>query len=95
MFRNVSLFRTNVGTVFLQNMALTGTIPTELGRLTELGEFVFYDWNDPPSLCSCRRVGLFFDSHSIVVTAFLLLNGNQVSGSIPTELGNLSSITRK
>ena len=84
-----------LGSLFLQSVGLTGTIPMEVGRLTKLGEFALFGCTDATDLCPCRCADLLFDSHHIVLTAILLLNGNQVSGSIPTELGNLSNIARK
>ena len=65
LIRTTSLLHTGLGSLILQNSALTGTIPTELGRLTELGEFVFYGCTDATSGCPWQHVGLLCDSHRI------------------------------
>ncbi|MCY4086442.1 MAG: hypothetical protein OXG37_06050 [Actinomycetia bacterium] len=65
---------------------LTGSIPAELGGLTDLTYFDLYDNNltdpIPPELgdlTSLKR---------------LYRHGNKLTGSIPSELGNLANLTR-
>ena len=65
--RNASLSYAELGVLLLENVQLTGTIPTELGRLTELGEFVLYGCNYATGLCPCRCADLLFDSHKSVL----------------------------
>jgi hypothetical protein len=63
---------------------LTGSIPPELGRLSNLGFLGLYNnqltGSIPPELGNLSRLAGF------------LLDNNQLTGSIPPELGNLSNL---
>ena len=65
--------------------ALTGTVPSSLGHLSELTELGLYrnqlSGEIPPSLGNLSKL-----------TELYLLE-NQLTGSIPTQLGNLSNLT--
>ena len=74
----------------LENRGLTGTLPSEIGRLTELrrlnlgnpgdGPFNSVTGPIPPELGELKKL------------VVLELDGNHLSGSIPPELGGLESL---
>ena len=76
----------------LSNRGLTGTIPPELGRLTELRSLSLADWgDDPPNALTGpipRELGELRELET------LFLSSNDLSGSIPTELGRLKNLQK-
>ena len=70
--------------LFLANNFLSGSLPPEIGDLTELRTLVLEDneisGSIPPELGNLENL------------AGLYLNDNEFTGSIPTELGNLASV---
>ncbi|TPX67598.1 hypothetical protein CcCBS67573_g07467 [Chytriomyces confervae] len=72
---------------------LTGTIPTELGRLTRL-QYVNHSDRTWPSYESHVAVGVL---HWMIFSLFnqtsSALYNNQLTGTVPTELGRLASLT--
>ena len=72
--------------LFLYGNQLSGSIPAELGNLTNLGRLLLssnqLSGSIPPELGSLSNL------------RDLWLHGNQLSGSIPPELGSLSNLER-
>ena len=81
-WHGVTVFDGHVQAIELLANDLNGTIPSELGNLTELATLSLYDnqlsGTIPTSLGSLSKL------------EFLDLGKNQLSGSVPTELGNLA-----
>ena len=92
----------------LDSNQLTGTIPTELGNLTDL-QGLYLDFNQltgtiPPELGNLSSLtGLYLADNQLTgsipaelgnLTSLieLTLDDNQLTGSIPAELGNLTSL---
>jgi hypothetical protein len=89
----------------LENNQLTGSIPTELGNLTNLEE-LWLSYNQltgsiPSELGNLGNLTLLnLNSNQLTGSIptelgnlrYLWLNNNQLTGSIPTELGNLSNL---
>ena len=73
-----------VASINLSNNNLRGTIPAELGNLTNL-QYLFLD-NNQLSGEIPAELG------SLTSLQSLWLNGNQLSGEIPAELGSLTSL---
>jgi len=81
----------HVTEIYRYNENLVGTIPSELGNLSQLTELnlsVSNDW-------SGGRLSGSIPSElgNLSQLTFLNLSYNQLSGSIPSELGNLSQLT--
>ena len=75
-----------VSRVNLSSLGLTGSIPTELGSLTELTNL---------NLHTNRLTGSIpAELGSLSNLTHLYLYGNRLTGSIPVELGSLSQLTR-
>ena len=77
---------TSTEKLYLYFNEITGSIPTELGSLVNLGKY------KKVSLLSLQHV-----SHSQVINTFtewLSLGGNQITGSIPKELGSLDDLRK-
>ena len=76
----------------ISNRGLTGTIPPELGRLTELRSLSLADWGDdsPNALTGPipRELGELRELET------LFLSYNDLSGSIPPELGRLKNLQK-
>ena len=68
-----------------RRVAITGSIPTELGNLTALTELNLSDNDLTGSIPS--QLG------KLIALTDLRLNHNSLTGSIPTELGNLTALT--
>ncbi len=72
--------------LFLNGNQLSGSIPPELGNLSNLDDLFLYDnllsGRIPPELGNLASL------------SYLYLNDNQLSGSIPQELGNLGGLQR-
>ena len=83
----------NLETLNLWRNQLTGDIPTELGSLSNLQEAV--DLNEKRvdrGEIPTTRTGEILGSLSNL--AWLSLEGNQLTGEIPRELGSLSNLER-
>jgi Leucine-rich repeat (LRR) protein len=81
----------HVSEIRLYNNELGGTIPPELGNLSDLTHLdLSTSWNSPAKLTGTipTELGNLSDLTS------LSLSGNELTGTIPTELGNLSNLTR-
>ena len=78
----LSLYNGHVSDISLSSNQLSGTIPPELGNLTNLRSLYLYSnqlsGTIPPELGNLTDLQVFD------------LNDNQLSGSIPPELGNLT-----
>jgi len=86
---------TNVKGIYLSDDDLSGSIPSELGLLTNLFEIDLCTYGCRVDLC-LEENGLNPSSTSNFVFFLLLhdgliLDGNQLSGSIPSELGLLTN----
>jgi Leucine-rich repeat (LRR) protein len=80
-----------VSKIRLYNNQLGGTIPTELGNLSDLTLLdLSTSWNSPVKLTGTIPTEL----GNLSNLTYLSLGGNDLTGSIPTELGNLSNLTR-
>jgi Leucine-rich repeat (LRR) protein len=83
-WHGVVLSGDNVSRIFLEDNYLNGSIPPELGNLSNLKSLWLVgnqlSGSIPPQLGNLSNLG---DIH---------LNINQLSGSIPSELGNLSNL---
>jgi Leucine-rich repeat (LRR) protein len=76
----------HVSKLYLESNELTGTIPTELGNLSNLTRL---------SLSSNKLTGTIpTELGNLSNLTRLSLSSNQLTGTIPTELGNLSNLTR-
>ncbi len=69
----------------LASNSLTGSIPSELGSLSKLGQLYLNNNNLSGSIPS--------ELGSLSKLTSLYLNSNNLSGSVPSELGNLSELT--
>lgn len=68
----------------VDNTSINGTLPTELGLLTMLGEF---------DVGQCRLTGtLPSELGKMTALSLLGLNTNQFSGTIPREFANLQNV---
>ena len=76
---------TTVIRIGLLNNGLNGTIPTELGNLTNLTEL----WLAQNQLTG--NIPTELGNLTNLTSLYLIIN--QLSGSIPTELGNLTNLT--
>merc|ERR1712146_587455 len=97
-------------TMFHQRRAgLTGTIPTELGRLTALESLKLSTENpSPDAIFGCipsqfgklerlQTLDLYQDAHSLETASQLGSSsgsGNMLSCHLPTELGQLTSLVQ-
>ena len=72
--------------LLLQNNSLSGSIPSELGNLTELTTLRLYNNSLTGSIPS--------ELGNLTELTTLYLDNNTLSGSIPTQLGNLTDIRR-
>ena len=95
--------------LFLGSNQLSGPIPAELGRLTNLGELVLWDnqlsGEVPAELSSLASLEALFlganqlsgeipaELRSLTNLQLLGLSNNQLSGEIPAELGSLTNLT--
>jgi Leucine-rich repeat (LRR) protein len=83
-WHGVVLSGDNVSRIFLEDNYLNGSIPPELGNLSNLEELWLYDnqlsGSIPPQSGNLSNLKNFF------------LMKNQLSGSIPPQLGNLSNL---
>jgi len=75
----------SVQKLYLSSNSLSGSIPAELGNLTNL-RFLYLNNN---SLSGSIPVEL----GNLTNSTYLYLNNNSLSGSIPAELGNLINLT--
>jgi Leucine-rich repeat (LRR) protein len=79
-----------VSKIRLYNNQLGGTIPTELGNLSDLTLLdLSTSWNSPVKLTGTIPTEL----GNLSNLTRLYLNNNELTGTIPTELGNLSNLT--
>jgi hypothetical protein len=80
----INASNTHVTAISLTNNNLVGTIPTELGNLTNLQQLSLSDnqlaGSIPPELGNLTNL------------QHLSLRSNELSGSIPTEIGNLTDL---
>ena len=83
-WHGVTVSNSVVTALLLQGNNLTGTIPTELGNLTNLTHLYLY--NNELTGTIPAELG------ALTVLTELLLNGNNLTGTIPTELGNLTNL---
>ncbi len=74
-----------VTSLLLENNNLTGTIPSELGRLSSLSLLALYNNNLTGSIPA--------ELGDLRVLTTLNLYDNTLTGSIPTELGRLNTLT--
>ncbi len=82
----VTVINGHVVNLTLGSNQLSGTIPPELGNLTDLSYYL--------DLSNNRLTGTIPSQlGSLTNLQWLVLNSNQLSGTIPSELGNLSSLT--
>jgi hypothetical protein len=75
---------------WLDDKDLTGTLPTELGNLTAL-TFLCVCRPHPSRLDACAFTGLWAECGGDVGCRYLFSNG--LTGTLPTELGNLDALT--
>jgi len=80
----VNCFHGHVTDLFLSTNNLTGSIPTELGNLTNLTQLYLYN--------NQLTGPIPFELGSLANLAWLDLSGNQLNGPIPAELGNLTNL---
>jgi Leucine-rich repeat (LRR) protein len=83
-WNGVSCSEGHVSKLYLAGNQLTGSIPTELGKLTNLRELNLSDNQLTGSIPT--ELGKLTNLRE------LRLSRNQLTGSIPTELGNLSNL---
>ena len=81
----VGCFSGNVGSIILYDNSLTGSIPAELGNLTNLTTLYLYRNSLSGSIPA--------ELGNLTNLWFLHLNNNSLSGGIPAELGNLTNLT--
>ena len=70
--------------------SLTGPLPTELGTLTALTELCVRHPH-PPCLDACAVTGLWAERGAMWVCRWL--NNNDLTGTLPTELGTMDALT--
>ena len=73
-----------IGTVYLENNSLTGTIPSQMGNLRDLGKS-----------STNHDVNVYDDSHKVLTMSAsesLRLGYNNLNGPIPSELGNIGGL---
>ena len=68
------------------NIALTGTIPSEIGELTALKEFIFF--NNALTGTIPTEIG------SLTALTYIYININELTGPIPSEIGGLTALER-
>ena len=83
----VNTFNSRVTKLYLNNNKLSGTIPPELGTLTNL-RYLLLNENNQLSGTIPAELG------SLTNLKQLILRVNQLSGTIPPELGNLTKLER-
>ena len=77
--------------IVLDGNQLTGTIPSELGSSVQAERFYFCEYG-PLFVMSCGRL-LRRKQHSFSLFSFvLMLDGNQLTGTIPPEFGSLLNL---
>jgi len=67
--------------------SLTGTIPSEIGVLAQLGRYY----------CCCLGLCNYFSAHAFLVcpfTEYFDLHVNALTGSIPSEIGLLTDLSK-
>ena len=77
--------------VVLRDRSLTGTLPPELGRLTELRKLDVASWADN-SVPNVLTGAIPLELSSLTKLITLDLSGNSLSGGIPAELGSLAEL---
>ena len=80
----LSDFRPNLFELWLDNNTFTGTIPSEIGRLTGLASLSFSDCGLDGTIPS--EIGLLTNMQQ------MWLFGNRLVAPLPTELGSLSQL---
>jgi hypothetical protein len=70
---------------------LPGTLPSEVGFLTQLSESPFVWLRTVMSCCVFGCIPMLFVFHS---TAYLGLFSNSLTGVIPSEIGYLSNLSK-
>jgi hypothetical protein len=72
--------------LFLHDLLLEGSIPTELGNFEAISKFMctLFDFATTYLLCNIIRPRVFVE--------FLYLHGSKLSGPIPTEFGCLPNV---
>jgi len=81
----VTVSGNRVTQIDLKNNNLVGTIPSEIGNLTNLTNLSLFDNNLSGSIPT--EIG------NLINLTDLNFHGNNLSGSIPTEIGNLTNLT--
>ena len=77
------------GHLDLASNSLSGTLPSEVGFLTQLSESPFAWLHSVTSCCVFGCIPMLFIFHS---TAYLGLFSNSLTGVIPSEIGSLSNL---
>jgi len=84
LYPDMTKYVIDINTTFPAQNSLTGTLATELGRMTMLASFRLQSNGIRGSIPS--------ELGSLTNIRYLFLSSNQISGTIPSELGNLSNL---
>ena len=73
---------------YLESNQVTGTIPSEIGNLVYLENSYVYPWISIPS-DNNTSILMFFQTQFLFIILSRYLNYNQLTGTIPSSIGNL------
>ena len=71
---------------------LTGTIPTEIGLLDGVVNFMMLSGNEPSGTCRRRSASSPTSGAASSVRPRAWLDANQISGTLPSQLGLLTNL---